>query len=156
MRTSIRNAALKYFAYRTLITPWNNQTRMHSSRMRTARSLPYGGSLIETPLNRDLLDIDPPGHVNCGTCWNRDPPVTRITDRCKNITLRNFVTGGNDISSKYPVTKRVSSNTRRRFWNVFSHGRRCWAERLRFSAFTYPLWPLLGCVWRQVRPILKR
>ena len=35
---------------------------MHSSRMRTARSLLYGGvSLIETPfLDRDPLDRDPP------------------------------------------------------------------------------------------------
>ena len=37
---------------------------MHSSRMRTARSLPYGGGLPD-----------------------RDPPVNRITDKCKNITF---------------------------------------------------------------------
>ena len=75
---------------------------MYSSRMRTARSLPYGGGLP----NRDPLDRDPPGqrppldrdplppgqrppgtqttprtentgqrlprHVICGACWDRD------------------------------------------------------------------------------------
>ena len=43
---------------------------MHSSRMRTVRSLPNGGvSVRETP---------PP------------PPVNRITDRCKNITFQRL------------------------------------------------------------------
>ena len=31
----------------------------------------------------------------------------------------------NNVSSKYPVTERVSSNTLRRFRNVFLHERRC-------------------------------
>ena len=46
-----------------------SQTRMHSSRMCTARSLPYGG----------LPDRDPPG--------DRPVTVNRITDGCKNTTF---------------------------------------------------------------------
>ena len=43
---------------------------MHSSRMCTARSLPYGGvSLTETPLNRDPLDRDRPLPVDRQTPW---------------------------------------------------------------------------------------
>ena len=128
-------------------------TRMHSSRMRTARSLPYGGSLskgflpnrdppwtetpqTETPwtetllnrdpldrdrpgqrppgrrppldidpLDRDLLDRDPPGkvppvrepsgHVTCGACWDRDPPLWTefLTHSCENITLPQLCCG---------------------------------------------------------------
>ena len=35
------------------------------------------------------LDANPPGHVTCDACWevNPLPPVNRMTDRCKNITL---------------------------------------------------------------------
>ena len=47
---------------------------MHSSRMRSARSLPYGG----------LPDKPPPPP------WpetQRPSPVNRITDRCKNISF---------------------------------------------------------------------
>ena len=28
-----------------------------------------------------LTDRDPPGHVTCGACWDREPPVNRMTDR---------------------------------------------------------------------------
>ena len=39
---------------------------------------------LPTPANED-----PPGHVTCDACWvaNPHPPVNRITDGCKNITL---------------------------------------------------------------------
>ena len=47
-------------------------TRMHSSRMRTARTSPYGGSLSGRP----------PPYSQTET-----PPVNRMTHRCKNITL---------------------------------------------------------------------
>ena len=30
------------------------------------------------------------GHVTCGVCWDT-PPLDRMTDKCKNITLANFV-----------------------------------------------------------------
>ena len=40
----------------------NFKTRMHSSRMRTAHSLPYGVSMTETPPDRDspLTETAPP------------------------------------------------------------------------------------------------
>ena len=89
------------------------QTRIHSSRMRTSRSLLYRGDLpnrdtpplIETPGQRPSMTEIPPGqrprpgqrpcpgqrppcHVTCDACWDRDPPpVNRMTHRCKNITL---------------------------------------------------------------------
>ena len=46
---------------------------MHSSRMRTARSLLYGEgvSLTMTPSDRDPLDRDPPGQR---LLPDRDPP----------------------------------------------------------------------------------
>ena len=46
------------------------------------------GSLIETPLDRDH-----PGHVTFDACWDRDPPMNRITNRCKNITFPRFRCG---------------------------------------------------------------
>ena len=65
---------------------------MHSSRMRTARSLPFGGSpsqrppRTETPPDRDhpgtettAWDRDPPKRDHPGTettPWDRDPPWT--------------------------------------------------------------------------------
>ena len=46
---------------------WQFRTRIHSNKMRTALTLPYGGgiSLTETPLDRDPPDRDP---------LDRDPP----------------------------------------------------------------------------------
>ena len=51
-------------------------TRMHSSRMRTARSLPYGGGVspTETPVHRV-------------------PHPRGQTNTCENITFANFVCG---------------------------------------------------------------
>ena len=48
-------------------------TRMHSSRMRTAHSLPYRGVSLSGP----PPDRDPPGQTNT----------------CENITFTNFVCG---------------------------------------------------------------
>ena len=53
---------------------------MHSSRMRTARSLPYGGS-------PSGVDLCPGGSRGGGGLPDRDRPVNGITDMCKNITL---------------------------------------------------------------------
>ena len=33
------------------------------------------------------MEADPPGHVTCDAFWEANPPVNRMTDRCKNITL---------------------------------------------------------------------
>ena len=92
-------------------------TRMHSSRMRTAHLLtishsaqgglptpvtnpldahppggrdPPGGRHpmeADTPWRQTLPGGRPPGHVTCDACWEANPPVKRMTDRCKNITL---------------------------------------------------------------------
>ena len=70
-------------------------TRMHSSRMRTARLLTVsysagGGGICPTPTPgyRTPMDADPPplGYVTCDTCWEGNPP-DRLTDACENITL---------------------------------------------------------------------
>ena len=45
-------------------------------------------SWTETPWTETLLVRDPPGHITCGACWDRDtPPINRIAQGCKNITL---------------------------------------------------------------------
>ena len=73
----------------------SNQKRMHSSRIRTAGSLPYEGSpqqrpprqrlpWTETPLNRDPPGQRPP--------WTDPPPVNRITDRCRASSVLLFPT----------------------------------------------------------------
>ena len=63
---------------------------MHSSRMRTIRSLPYRGYLSRGDLKpeRDLC----PGGVSVS------PPVNRMTDMSKNITLpqTSFVGSNNN------------------------------------------------------------
>ena len=100
-------------------------TRMHSSRMRTARSLRYGSlcprgvSLTETP---PPLGQKPPGDplvmwpvVHTGT--ETPLPVNRITDTCKNITDGNkeaFQSNANcplADSPNYVVNKFENVNT---------------------------------------------
>ena len=59
---------------------------MHSSRMRASHLLPYlGGGVI---CSREVCQ-----HVY-------PPPVNRITDTCKNITLPNFVAGSKNVQLK--------------------------------------------------------
>ena len=61
-----------------------NWTRMHSSRMPTAHSLPY---CTETPLDRDHPGLGPPG---------QRPQTETLhgqTNTCENITCANFVFG---------------------------------------------------------------
>ena len=84
------------------------ETRMHSSRMRTAHSLQYRGSLsrgvclTETPLDRDPLDRDPPGQRPPWSCdlWcmleQRPPPWTESQIGVKTLPCRNFVADGNN------------------------------------------------------------
>ena len=64
---------------------WNG-TRMHSSRMLTARSLPSegslsgGASLTQTPLERDpypWTETPLHCHVTYDACWDRDPSHPR-------------------------------------------------------------------------------
>ena len=62
--------------------------------MRTARSSSHpGGSPPGTPWEQP-----PPGEqtpLGAGPPGADTPPVDRITDACENITLPNFVAGGN-------------------------------------------------------------
>ena len=75
-----------------------DQTRMHSSRMRTARSSSRlgGGSPPGTPLrsrpspgSRSPCDQAPPG-TRHPPHRPDTPPVNRITDTCKNITFKQL------------------------------------------------------------------
>ena len=83
-------------------------------------------SWTETPLDRDSLDRDPsrqrppwtetPSHATCDACWDRDPPVNRMTHRCKNITLpqTSFVDGNNKkkhTKGPFNVLKKVKVKT---------------------------------------------
>ena len=68
---------------------------------------------MQTPLDADLtlLDADPhpwmktppPSHVTSNACWeaNSPPPVDRMTDTCKNITLlQTLFAGGNNVNNE--------------------------------------------------------
>ena len=93
-------------------------TRMHSRRLRTARSSSHPGGLHQAPpweqtppekqtpweqtpckacwdtTCHECWDSTPP----CNACWDSTPPVKRMTNRCKNITLpqTSFVGRKND------------------------------------------------------------
>ena len=60
------------------------ETRMHSSRMHTVLSLPYGGLPDREPPGRDPPGQRPP--------WTDTPPRGQ-TNTCENITFTNFVDG---------------------------------------------------------------
>ena len=84
-------------------------TRLHSSRMRTARLLPVSPSMHcgggSAPGWVCLLwgvcswgCVPASGHGGCiPACNGADPPVNRMTDRCKNTTLpQTSFAGGNE------------------------------------------------------------
>ena len=69
-----------------MTTEQNSKIRMHSSRMRTTRSLLYkGGSMSRgVSVRGGSLSRETP------------PPMNRMTDRCKNVTLaQTSFAGGN-------------------------------------------------------------
>ena len=77
-------------------------TRMHSNRMRTARLL----TVTQHALPGVLAAGVPAGGCTCqggvparmGTFPGNPPPVNRMTDRCKNITLpQTSFAGGNEM-----------------------------------------------------------
>ena len=73
-------------------------TRMHSSRMRTARLLPVSPSMHcsqgGTPDPRGCTWSRGVYLVGGGGTWPGTPsPVDRMTYTCKNITFANFVSG---------------------------------------------------------------
>ena len=95
-----------------LLCPENILTRLHSSRMRTARTLTIspsmlctrgGGATSQGCLGRGASrgvsswGVPPPGGL---------PPVNRMTNRCKNITLpQTSFAGGNNISDDRVPTR---------------------------------------------------
>ena len=52
---------------------------------------------MQTPLNANPTGRRSPGHVTCNAYWEANPPMNRITHRCKNITLphTSFASGKN-------------------------------------------------------------
>ena len=138
---------------------WNFwEIRMHSSRMRTARSLPCGGggglpdrdppdrdlTRTETPQTENLPPGErPPHHVTCNVCWDRDPPpppVNTMTQRCWHITLpqTSFAGGNKDVtfvSWKFVFLFTLNRLKRMGPWNLL-------AKRL------------IQLVWRSVRKLL--
>ena len=72
--------------------------------MRTARLLSLDADSLP-PWRQTLLDAYPPGHVTCDACWEANtppPPVDRMTDACKNITLpQTSFAGGNNSNESY-------------------------------------------------------
>ena len=96
--SNLRNELVEYI-------PWKNKsnTRMHSSRMRTSRSLTVCCSLLPGVGGVGLGGVGvlpgpgggspwSGGGGREGSAWSRGgsletPPVDRITDTCKNITL---------------------------------------------------------------------
>ena len=83
---------------------------MHSSWMRTARSLTVSNSMwMQIPLDAEPLDTDPPDAPP--GCRASPLPVNRMTDMCKNVTFANFFAGGkNKLES-------ISDN----YFNVHGH-----------------------------------
>ena len=74
------------------------KTRLHSSGMRTARTLTVSPSMLCA--GGWGVCLLPGGCLLQGggipACTETDPPpVNRITDACENITLPYFVAGGN-------------------------------------------------------------
>ena len=67
--------------------------------MRTTHTLPYRESPWVSPGQRPSLDRDPLGQRPL----DRDPPVNKITDRCKNITFPQLVGGKYIISIQLDI-----------------------------------------------------
>ena len=87
---------------------FSNLTRMHSSRMRTGRSLTVseGGVVVLAKIwrhhspppkswrpPRKIGDLSPPKNWRPTRDQTTPPPVDRITDACKNITLAQLHCG---------------------------------------------------------------
>ena len=91
------------------------QTRMHSSGMRTSHSLTVcqGGLLLGVSAPGGCLlpkGVSAPGGVSAAVgvvvsehALRQTPPVNRMTNRCKNITLAatKFVAASNDVQQTY-------------------------------------------------------
>ena len=86
---------------------------MHSGRIRTARTLTIGWGVYLPGV------VHPPGWCTCpGGCTCQGvylprypPPVNRMTDRCKNITLPQTSFAGGNNDSSYSVSDSEMSRT---------------------------------------------
>ena len=94
---------------------YSDNTRLHSSRMRTTRLLPVSPSMHCAGRVCSWGCLLPGGVLSGGVCSRgcipacngADPPVNRMIDRCKNITLsQTSFAGGNNKRNK----KWVSAN----------------------------------------------
>ena len=75
LRSVFASTSTSQFNIASIVTQTQMQTRMHSSRMRTTRSSGRPGGGVSPRTRHSPPGADPP------------PPVNRITDACKNITL---------------------------------------------------------------------
>ena len=92
------------------------KTRMHSSRMRTDRSLTNGGCTCPGGTCRRCTC---PGAVPAQVL----PPVNRMTDRCKNMTLpQTSFAGGNKFTCKYYLHSLKPSDWTQMLWYTRSVG----------------------------------
>ena len=109
-----------YFDFKS---KWNvvENTRKHSSAtglLIVSHNIPcILGGLSSPPPYAEPLDTNPhmqipfiqtprmqtPSHVTCDVCWEANPPLDRMTDTCKNITLPqiSFAGGNNDCLPVY-------------------------------------------------------
>ena len=86
---------------------------MHSSRMRTARALTIGWGGVPARGGIPAWGVYLPGGLpaqGC-TCPGTPPPVNRMTDRCKNITLPQTSFAGDNNDSSYSVSDSEMSRT---------------------------------------------
>ena len=70
-------------------TPWIETLPHRDPRQRHPGQRPPD----RDPPRQRPLGQRTPSHVTYGACWDRDPPVNRITDACKNITLPQLCCG---------------------------------------------------------------
>ena len=116
------------------------ETRIHSSKMHTARLLPVspsmhcsGGWGVPGPRGVCLVPGGVPGPGQCawsrggvclvpgGTCPGTAPPVNRITDRCKNITLPQIRLRAENVADKNLHQMPLSYGG----WNIVLQNRHC-------------------------------
>ena len=70
---------------------------------------PWGG-VCPTPPDADPPACRTPLPMTCDACWEANPPVDRMTDACKNITLpqTSFACGKNS-ESESPLYTTISN-----------------------------------------------
>ena len=96
--------------------------------MRTTRSLPYKGESLSG-------GICPGGLCPGGLCPVRPPPVNRITDASKNVTLpQTSFAGGNNVHTDNQDKRHICRSN----WKLFVFLQTWWVEEGIFI-FTCPM-----------------